>query len=58
MPKISSVLGGHLPNYIIGIDRTPVYGKNEITPTPNQTAPYNTGYIQGFIGTPFKGHHT
>jgi hypothetical protein len=57
-PKIDSVLGGTLPDFQTGIERTPAYDKDEITATPNKIAAYNAGYSHGYLGLPLGKHHT
>lgn len=34
------------------------HGENKLAPDPNKSAPYNTGFSQGYVGIPLKGHHT
>jgi hypothetical protein len=31
---------------------------NELAPDPDQSAAYNAGFSQGYMGIPFQGHHT
>ena len=37
---------------------TAVWATNELVPFGDKSAAYNAGFSQGFLGTPFKGHHT
>jgi hypothetical protein len=34
------------------------YAANELAPIPGQSAAYNAGFSQGYLGVPFKGGHT